>query len=222
MRLLIKIDDFATPRLLAFLAGLKRRAALHRMMGGRVQNVTRDHLIRIANTRHATANRLGAAPSGHWGKAAEKVTRPEALTISDDVGELVINHPGITRAFKDITIVPTGGRQFLTIPLIAAAYNRRARTIPGLFRPTRKGARATGFKIGADGRKVPIYPSDQKMRVLSRNGQGGLVHYYALVRSVLQRQDRTLLPGDKELQRACKAGILDYVRLLRKGGVKAG
>lgn len=220
MQLKIDIIDGATPRLLQFLAGLQRRRALHRMMGNRVQALTRDHLIKIAQTRHATARKLGGTPTGHWGKAAEKVARPESLTVTETEGELVINHPGITRAFKDITIVPTGGRKFLTLPLIGAAYGRRARTIPGLFRPLRKGAHAVGFKVNASGRKVPIYASDARLKVLSQQGHNGLVHWYSLVRRVLQRQDRTLLPTEKEYVKAARAGVLDYVRLLRSQGAK--
>lgn len=181
------LRDRATLPLKNFVASLRSRRDLHRSMGARVRELCRNHLIAISNTRK---NALGAPSSRFWGKAAEKVAPP----LADNERALItIHHPGIRRAFEDVKIEPTGGKQWLTIPLIAAAYNRRAYRVKGLFRPGKK--------------------SDPKRVLSQRNKDGSLTHWYALVKSVLQKQDRSLLPSDEAFGNAAMQGALDYVNL---------
>jgi hypothetical protein len=186
----INAVDGASPKLEKFLSGLKQRRGLHQMMGNRVQALVRDHLIKLAGSRHATADRLGATPSGHLGKAAEKVASPASVRAGEDEAALVINHPGIGRAFHDVTIKPTKSK-YLTIPLIAEAYNRRAYRVPDLF--VLKG--------------TPL--------LAKTDGDGKIKVWYRLVKSVRQKQDRTLLPSDEEIRQAALAGVGDYIDLLR-------
>src|SRR5689334_5790855 len=91
----VEVKDSATSgALTALVNNLVRRERLHAFIGRPLLELTQRHLVRIAQTRHDTAQKLGAQLTGHWGKAAEKTTvKPseEAVTIS-------ISQPGIGRA----------------------------------------------------------------------------------------------------------------------------
>lgn len=200
------INAESSPALQRLYSGLKRRRGLHKLMGGRVQNCARDHLIRIAGQRHKQANKLGAQPSGFLGQAAEKVARPSAVKASEDAAALQLSHPGMRRAFEDVVIEPNKPGGALTIPMHARAYNRRAYRIKGLFvMQTAKGAFLVKNAFESRGR--------------GQIKRGRLVFYYRLVKSVRQKQDRTLLPSDEEIKLAALRGADDYVALLQaKGG----
>ena len=68
------IKDDAVPLLRRFRAGLTDATGLHEAIGKDVANAVRDYLIELAESKHRTAERLGASPSGHLAKAAEKTT----------------------------------------------------------------------------------------------------------------------------------------------------
>lgn len=178
----------ATDTVRIFVEGLRSRAGLHEAIGRQALARTRDHLINIAGTRHATAERLGATPSGHWAQAAEKTT----MTSSGQSASISINHPGIGRVAHDVEILPTRGL-YLTIPLIAGAYNQRARRVKGLF-----------F----------VKPEGADHALLGKRDGEGVEWWYLLVTSVRQRQDRTLLPSDEEYQQALRDGVLNYAEYL--------
>ncbi len=173
-------------------AGLGDRTGVHELIGERASEVTRNHLNAIAQTRHRTAERLGAAPSGYWAQAAEKTS-----FRADEKGATVsINQPGISRVEHDVTIVPGAGKKYLTIPAMAEAYNQRAyrmdliaivRNIQGVRRAIALG------KVSGKGK-------DRVETV-----------WYWLVKSVTQKQDRSLLPSDEEYRLAALAGARDYV-----------
>lgn len=195
----INVTDTVRPALTALANGLGDRSGLHEAIGRECLALTRDHLLHIAQTRHATAERLGAAPSGHWGQAAEKTT----MRSDADAATITINQPGIRRAAQDVTIVPTGGKKWLTIPLVAEAYNQRAYRLQGLF-----------F----------VKPKDGDHALLGRregSGKAAAVTWlYLLKQSVFQKQDRTLLPPDEAYGQAALVGAASYVDylLLRAGG----
>ena len=162
--LLARMQSFAD-------SGARSPVNLLRVMGEAVKEKTRDHLAALAASRHTTANRLGATPTGHLEEAARAV-EDAPLTADVASASFVINHPGLSRAFHDVHIVPTGGKQFLTIPLNAIAYGRRA----GEF-----------------------------AKVVFNPGPGNVpqdIAAYLLVRSVTQKQDRSLLPSDSEWKEA--------------------
>jgi len=196
----INITDTATPALRRILARLRNKRDLFQFMGAAMRNQVREHLLNVARTKHTTARALGAWPTGHWGKAAEKVSKPDALQTSGDAAVVIVNHPGITRAFRDIEIKPSGGKKFLTIPQVADTYGRRYYTALRMFGvPSVRTPGKTVLPPRADGRR-----------------------WYSYVRRVHQKQDRTLLPSDAELLTAAQKGALSYVKLLTKtqqGGV---
>lgn len=180
-----------------FTSGIDDRTALHQHVGLRGRELTRNHLVAIAQTRHATAYRLGATPSGHWGQAAEKTS----FRADNESATISINQPGISRVAHDVTILPRAGKKYLTIPAIAAAYNQRATRIEGLRMMVRW--------INGSRRAVAL-------AMVAGEGKAKTeTVWYWLVSHVTQRQDRTLLPGDEEYRLAALAGVRDYVdRLL--------
>lgn len=177
--------------LLARVTGPKAQRSLNAAMGIRVREGIRDHLAELAESRHTTAERLGASPSGHLEQAARAVEgAPIESTAS--AATITINHPGLGRALHDVTIVPTGGRKALTIPVAAIAYNRRAGQFDHLF----------VFKSKVTGNAFLA------MRQPEKSTPPLLL--YLLVRSVTQKQDRTLLPSDEQLQSDAIAGAHDW------------
>ena len=198
MNLRIKISDGLSPRLQSLMrllggAGLRE---LHQAAGTELQRITVDHVARIAATRHATAERLGAAPTNHFAQAAEKVAAASALSADPSGATLTISHPGFIRAFRTVKIVPREAKS-LAIPIHALSYGHRAGELwdrMHLFIP--KGKNIIAATIG-----------------------GTLTPLYALCKSVTQKQDRSLLPSDAEFQKAAVDGAKGWLGMARaKGG----
>ena len=184
-------------KLQAFFTQISDRTEMNQAIGERARELTRNHLVAIAQSRHATAERLGAAPSGHWGQAAEKTT-----STADQTGAIVsIAQPGIGRVAHDVEITPGAGKTYLTIAAIADAYNKKATTVPDLTMMIR----------WKDGQRRAV-------ALVQSHGQGKektVTVWYWLVKSVHQKQDRTLLPSDEEYRLSALAGVRDFVdRLL--------
>jgi len=192
-------DDQVIKLLSRLRSALTDRTALHKSIGGTAELLTRQHLTTLAKTRHATANKLGAKPSGHLARAAESVKGDgtnEAATVS-------ITSPGMRRAFGDVTITPGAGKKYLTIPATAEAYNRRAGSFNDL--------RLAFFKNGL----LALVKAEQSSVADRRQSGGRSEVYYWLKKSVTQKQDRTLLPPDDDYTAAAVAGVKSYLRLLR-------
>jgi hypothetical protein len=194
--MIVDIQDRASALINQLKAGLSQRRALNKMIGRRVQNAIRDYLIRLAGSRHDTANRLGANPSGHLAQAAEKVALPSNLTEIPEGILISLNHPGMGRAFHDVDIEPGPGKKYLTIPQVAQAYNQRAYRVSGLV----------FMRVGPAKQPVLAMPD--------KSSPGRMTVWYSLVPSVHQKQDRTLLPTDAEITAAALDGANDYVKLL--------
>lgn len=202
---------------------LSDRSGVNEAISKHARAITREYLLVLAETKHATAARLGADPTGHLSRAAENTS----ATFDAQAATVTVKSPGISRAARDVTITPTGGRQWLTLPMISYAYGRTVSQVQRelaikLFRPIRKGARGSGLGItDITGRKVSQFEEADKMNVLATSVPGGGMQFvFALVRSVFQRQDRELLPSDIAYMDAAKAGVRDYISFLfGKGGL---
>lgn len=189
----MKIDvTVRSPKLAVLAAQLSSsgRKEMNEAMGITVREVTRDYLTKISGERHKSAERLGASPTGHLAQAVRAV---EASTLNADAlsATLTISHVGLSRAFHDVTITPKNAKA-LTIPVSAIAYGRRAREFQNLFVFKHEGGKA--FLAQRD-------PTSGSFRTL-----------YLLVRSVTQKQDRTLLPSDAEWQKAAAQSALSFIK----------
>lgn len=188
----ITVEDKLTPELNqlhnAFQGPAKTAAT--KVMGDAVQITIVEHLRMLNESRHDTANRLGATPSGFIGTA---VNAAEAAAINPDADgvTLTLRHPVIARAFRDITIVPKTAKA-LTIPINAIAYNRRAGQFEGLFR---LGGR------GAEGAR----------NILAIKNGDTVIPLFLLVRSVTQKQDRSLMPSDNDMSSTAAVALKKHL-----------
>ena len=192
LSLSVDVVNTVSPKIRAVTRCLTDLRGLHDAMGYAARTLTREHLLALNS--HATANRLGAQPSGHWAQAAEKTTFEADATSAT----VTIAHPGIGRAMHDVTITPGAGKKFLTIPLIAYAYNLRAASVDGLF--VAKGKQGGLFLA-----KKESPEKDAPVRA-----------WYLLVPSVHQAQDRSLLPSDTEYERAAVDGAINYLEFVKR------
>ena len=171
-----------SPRLalLAQTLGGAGRARLSAAMGLAVKELTREHLAQLAASKHTTAEKLGAAPTGHFEQAARAVE--DAPLTSDELSaSFTIRHPGIGRAFHGITITPKNGATYIPLAMNAIAYGRRPREF------------------------------DQVQFVHRGEAVRTDIAAYLLVRSVTQKQDRSLLPSDAAWQAAAAQGARDFI-----------
>src|SRR3990167_7687659 len=187
----INIQENASDTMRLLVGKLKDRTELHEHIGRDLRNFVHNYVLEDEPNRHDTSIGLGANSSNFVTKAAQQVevTVPEADTKGVT---LLLPHPWFARAFHDVEITPKNGL-YLTIPMIAGAYNRRAPDIDGLFFfKTRKG---TAFLAKA----------------LSG---GGLELWYLLVTIVHQSQDRTRLPEYQAIMQLGLDSAKDYLNKL--------
>jgi len=197
LRINIKVEGTVSARFRDIARSLSGagRDQLQHAAGVEVQRITVEHIAELAATRHATAEKLGAAPTNHFAQAAEKVAAASALTSSPQEAVLTINHRGFARAFRSVRIAPRTAKA-LAIPIHAAAYGKRASELwdrLSLFIP--KGKRVICATIG-----------------------GVVTPFYILVGSVTQKQDRSLLPSDDEFTKAARAGVIGWLQMKLQGG----
>lgn len=100
---------------------------------------------------------------------------PDKVKVEAD-NEVVIDVPGISRAFHDLNIRPKNGK-YLTIPLHRSAYGISAKDVSGLF--------YTKNRNGTE--------------MLAKNEGGALVVMYILKTQVHQARNPNLLPSKQAM-----------------------
>ena len=188
IRVRIETNDTATPVLAALARRAEDRAKLLDVVATEEKKLFVNYLSRQARVRHTSAQRLGATPTGQLEKVAGGVT---AAPTADGVTVRLDEPYLFARAFRDVEIVPTGGKKMLTIPVAAESYGKRARQFSLRF-----------YKPG------PL----AKHLVGARERQGGPAEtLFILVPRVRQKQDRTLLPSDEEILAEAEAAAEKYL-----------
>ncbi len=186
----------ATGELQLIRKGLADRTQLHAALAVDMVTFTRDFLT--ADSRHATAQRLGAQPTGFRARSAKY------LEADSDAEAAIMRIPrstGLGRAFGDVVIVPGAGRTYLTIPGCAETYGKVLRDFP---------AGAFKFAIFHGHRPFPAL-------VWAEDGgthRKGDVAWW-LRRSVTQKQDRSLLPSDAAYLEIARQRSVLYIASLR-------
>ncbi len=176
-----------------------RREALNRQVAHAVQHQVSTHLADAARGRHATADRLGATPTGHLERAAENV----GAEATGEGAVISIESPGIGRARGPITITPRE-KKFLTIPTSAESYGRKAGSLSlRLFRPQQKGSTKDAPKL---------------MRCLATTDGGTFRILYALAERATLKHDPGLLPSDEAITEAAKTAIKFQLEAERRSG----
>ena len=174
----IEVSDEATPALAKLSGRLRNRAGLNAFIAADEEKLFSSYIRTQASLRHRTAQALGATPTGELERAAAS---PEGT--SDENGVKISLRPGhlFSRAFRDVTIKPSGGKKYLTIPVNAAAYGKRAGEFGKSLRFMRVGPKKTA---------ILAVPGDKGRQFETM---------YVLVPSARQKQDRILLPSDADI-----------------------
>ena len=179
------------------------RHNLFSLAASAVSTLIDRYLRRIAPTRHKTADRLGASRTGH-------LERNTSFHATSEYAEVIIPIPGISRAFKDLSIKPKD-KLFLTLPIASQSYGKTTKEMRSLgwmlFRPPAKGAHKTSEKK---------YSEYQDL-LLGNLPDEKAVPLYLLKKRVEQRQDRTLLPSDAEMDESIAHATKTYLDLISKG-----
>lgn len=187
----------ATGELQRIRGALADRSQLHAALAVDALKFTQDYVSQ--SNRHATAQRLGATPTGFRERAAKKIE------AGSDAQAAIVRIPrstGLGRAFADITIVPGTGRTYLTIPADDETYGKVVRDFP------------------KDAFKFAIFTTARGPAPVLIWAETGGTHTkgevaWWLRRKVIQKQDRTLLPTDEGYQELGRQRAVVYIASLR-------
>lgn len=150
---------------------------------------TRAHIQQASQSRHKTASKLGASPTGYLlNKAAsvEAIGSPGRILLSV-AGEI------FKRTFQPVTVRATTGKM-LTIPCTAESYGKRAREFgDDLFVYRSKGSNGPAF--------------------LARRQGGRMQFLFLLKREVVLPQDRGLLPLEADFLKTAEQSAIDFTEL---------
>ena len=185
----VTVDDMGLRRKLAKITSAATMRRLNRHIGENVLEFTKDHLDKMAVTRHKVADRLGAPHSKFYEYASgRKAGSPRRqATVLEGVGETgatisIKNTPGLSRAWHDLTIEPKD-KKALTIPLDRISHGKRVADLRSegheVFHP--KGTNILAESVGK-GKRARLRP------------------LYALVKKVTVPQDEGLLPTNSEIR----------------------
>lgn len=184
----VTVNDKATPALAEVMRSFtgEKPDLMARIAGG-AEVLTRRYIAEIAApSRHKTAQRLGATPTGYLARRANAVESShtgDTATITLG-GEAEI----FARAFGDVTVNARPGKM-LTIPWRAEAYGRRAGEFSDLF--VVRSKRGNAFLARRDGKTLQFV--------------------YLLKRSVLLPEDRGLLPSDEQYVQITEQAAVEFI-----------
>lgn len=151
-------------------ARLANPAALHTRMATAGERFLKQYGRATAQGEHDTANRLGARPTGHLEDAYSRV---ESAGDSSAARLFIPAASRLRAAFGAYTVRPGAGKKYLTIPVAAEAYGRRAGTVDGLI----------FMRVGP--RKQPVLGKPDGDRITT---------YYLLVTEATIPEDPGLIP----------------------------
>lgn len=133
-------------------------------------------------------NHFGSIYPGSSHYSPDKVQPSDIRDGDEPYGEISIDVPGVTRAYHDMSIRPRW-RRYLTIPIVRAAYGKRAADFPNAFVVKKK---------------------DGRMFLAEKQG-GQLAVLFRLAQSVFQKQDKRLMPSDETLADNAFARLYAYI-----------
>ena len=156
--------------------------------------------MRATPSRHNTATRLGAKPSGFiyplaFNQTTHNADADAARVIIESDKANNFDARAFRRAWGPLTIVPTE-KQALTIPIHAISYGRPVAQLPAKFKPL--------FR--------PKNKQGKKMNILAATINGVMTPLYALVKKVTIPQDPGLLPTEAELTQTAASKIVGFLR----------
>lgn len=188
-------------------------AAVNKVVAQSALRLTRDRFAQVATYMR---NPWGK-PAQFW-KRMYRATRAESTSTSASVvvpREVALHYYGGR-------VRPTGGRKFLTIPAVAQAYRRSARTFRDLVfmivngRPAlakvKKVAYTAEFSYGGDDARSR---SGKPRKGSKRRVKTGTVDkptvFYWLVRGVRMKPNLNVIPTAVQYQSGISRDVLDYL-----------
>lgn len=205
----LEINARMNPKLATVLesVGPVWRQQLYSVGANALANEVKRHIRHEAPRRHNTAYRLGGKPTNLLQKGASRVT---VWNASDQGASVLVPIPGITRAFRDLTITPKEAQK-LTIPIAGAAYGHRVRELK------REGWKI--FRIPAKGSKMITQPGEHPRKfdrykdlLAGTHGDKNVTFLYALKKQVVVRKDRNLLPADEKVTEVINRAIARTIK----------
>ncbi len=160
-------------------------------LAGKFEEQTREHIAQAAQSRHKTAEKLGANPSQYLlNKAAsvEAIGAPGRVLLSVS-GEI------FKRTFQPVTVTASAAKM-LTIPWTAEAYGKRAGEFGKLFVYVSKHGDGAAF--------------------LARREGGTMKFLFLLKRSVVLPQDRGLLPSEEDFFKTTEQTADEQLTLMKR------
>jgi hypothetical protein len=187
----VKVEAAQTTAELAAIAkAVGDTAGIHARMAGDTERWVKgpDVAGKVSAAQHRTANKLGAAPTKHLEKAYQDI---EGQSDAESARLLVPSHSRLRAAFGEYTVRPGPGKKWLTIPITAEAYGKRAREIDGL---------------------AFIYETGAQTALLVKKASGGRTYkpYFLLVKKATIPEDQTLIPFP-ELEEVARLAVGDYI-----------
>jgi hypothetical protein len=180
MTINIDLRDTASEAVQGMRTRIADSATVHAVIAMSSERFVKDFGAR--NQEHRSAARLGARPTGHLYKAYQDI---EGASDASSARLLVPRSSRLRAAFGGYTARPTGGRKYLTIPVAAEAYGKRAGEIQGL----------EFMRVGP--KKTPI---------LARpDGQGRITTFYLLAKQADIPADEGLIPVEAMTRQAADA-----------------
>lgn len=157
------------------------REKVHQVVALYVAKLIQKHLLKMETGR---PNKQGWPRSHFWSKARGSVVQESSPT-----GAMVsVAQQGFRFQYAGGTIKPINVKA-LTIPLIAKAYNRRARELDLRFiKPESYKGNVVGYLVSKD-------PEPQ--------------YYFVLKSRISKGPDRSVLPTDAQILEAASEGIRD-------------
>jgi len=201
----IDIRDEATPALARFTDAMRREVAP--AIGTAVVDLFQQ------NFRSLPSNAQGFPSSGFWAGAARSTNY---LVLADSV-VINVDKQGVRQRLQGGTILPTGGKKYLTVARHPESYGKRAREfsnlkfsiVPG-YGPALVAQRAVATEIASKRGNKGLKAVASLL---------GLVVMFQLIRRAFQKPNPKVIPSIFEIGATCirtANGIAD--RALKRGG----
>jgi hypothetical protein len=207
MKMTILQGDATTPFLKELQSSLKPGSAaslkLRKGIAGRLEQVTRSHITKASLTRHKTATRLSAKPTGYLEKK-EGTVESQVTGNADGLIQISVYGDIFARVDGPVSVKPRT-KKWLAIPATAEAYGKRPYEIDGLrFVLMKKGKLAALVRVkGTDGKP--------KSEVI-----------FWLKKGVTLPQDRGLLPSEQQYLDAMEMAANDFMTALAAQEARKG
>lgn len=210
MKMKILQGDATTPFLKQLQSSLKPGSAaslkLRKGIAGRLEQCTRDHIFVASKTRHKTASRLSAKPTGYLEKTAGTV-ESQVTGNHDGLIQLSVYGDIYARVDGPVSVSPKN-KKWLAIPATAESYGKRPREIAGLrFQRMKEG------KLAA-----LVRDTDEK----DADGRTKSEVIFWLKKGVTLPQDRGLLPSEGQYLEAMEKAADDFMTKLAQQEASKG